>query len=185
MSNNKRYFLEDNNAFKEVSINSLMKKLKRISIILFLGFIFILGLIFIKADDNMVIEANFNGYGGGTFSIHVPDHISLGSISKDDPFNEVSIRINNTGVVNAVVTPQLSSNSPEVFNYIYFRKQKSTSTNDSSLTAFHKIGGYSIDVNKKDDATFYMSLNLTEFKGILPSDDINLSTTIKFVGMAA
>jgi hypothetical protein len=162
-----------------------MKGLSVVKIILFVSLIFILGLIFINADDEMSVEANFNGYGGGSFSIQVPDYIYLGSISKDDPFNEVSIKINNTGVVNAIVTPQLASDSPEVFNYIYFRKQKSTSTNDSSLTAFHKIGEYSVNVSKKGYETFYMSLNLTDFKEILPSDDINLSTTIKFVGMAA
>jgi len=161
--------------------------MKRGMIIILLACLtFLLGLIFISADDNMTVEANFVGYGGGTFSIQVPDYIFLGSVSKDNPFKESNmIRINNTGVINAVVTPQLTSDSLEVFNYTYFRKQKSTTTNDTSLIEFHRIGEYSIDVNKKDDATFYMSLNLTDFNGTLPSDDINLSTTIKFTAMAA
>jgi hypothetical protein len=163
-------------------------KLKKAGVIVFLvSLIFLAGLIFIKADDEMTVEANFTGYSGGTFSIQVPDYIFLGEVSPETPFTETSktIRINNTGSANAIVTPELASNSPEVFNYLYFRKQKSTSTNDTSLIEFHKIGEYSINVNKKDDTTFYVSLNLTDFKKTLPSDDINLSTIIKFVGMAA
>lgn len=151
-------------------------------IILIICLTFLLGLIFISASDEMTVEANFVGYGGGTFSIQVPDYISLGTINKDDPFNEIKIIINNTGVVNAIVTPQLAYNSPEVFNYTYFREHM---THNGTAVPFEKIGNFSIDVNKKNDATFYMSLNLTDFNKTLSSDDINLSTTIKFTAMAS
>lgn len=162
-------------------------KLKKAEVIVLLvSLIFLAGLVFIKADDNTVIEANFLGYGEEIISIQVPDHINLGEVNKDDPLSsEKIIRINNTGTRNLRIIPELAFNSPEVFNYTYFRKQKTTSTNDSSLTAFHKIGEYNINISKDDYETFYISLNLTDFKGNLSSNNINLNTTIKFVGMAA
>ena len=66
----------------------------------------------------------------------------------------------------------------------YFRKQKSTTTNDSSLVAFRKIGEYSINISENDFETFYISLNLTDFNGTLPLNNLDLNATIKFVGMA-
>jgi hypothetical protein len=162
---------------------------KEVMIIFFICLTFLLGLIFIGANDDMVVEANFVNFGElgeEIISIQVPDYIFLGIINKDNPFKESNmIRINNTGTVDTRVTPQLASDASEVFNYTYFRKQKSTTTNDTSLTAFHKIGEYEVNVNKNNHATFYMSLNLTDFNGTLPSNDINLSATIKFTAMAA
>lgn len=162
-------------------------KLKKAEVIVLLvSLIFLAGLVFIKADDNMIVEANFVGYGEeNIISIEVPDYIDLGNVSKDRPISseEPNIRINNTGALNIIVTPQLISGSKEVFNYTYFRKYISSS--NETLNQFHKIGEYSTNVNKNSHTTFYISLNLTDFKGNLSSNNINLNTTIKFVGMAA
>ena len=134
----------------------------------------------------MIVEANFVGYGEQFINIIVPDYIYLGKVDKDNPISSLEplIRINNTGNVNVIVTPELASGSPAVFNYTYFRKQK-TSTTNPSLNVSHQIGEYNISIKKMDDETFYMRLNLTDFEGILPSDNLNLSATIKFIAMAS
>ncbi len=161
-------------------------RLKRGILIVFLAALILsIGFVFISADDEMTVEAKFVGYGTQFIGIEVPDYISLGEVNKDDPFSdEKNIRINNTGTINVKVTPELASGSPAVFDYTYFRKQK-TSTTDPSLNVSHKIGEYNIDINADNYETFYMRLDLTDFTGTLSSNNINLSATIKFTAMAS
>jgi hypothetical protein len=149
--------------------------------------ILLVGFLPVQAENGMVVEANFIDFGEETITVEVPDYISLGEVSKDDPVSslEPKIRINNTGNMKVLITPELATGSSPAFNYLFFRKQKTTSTNDTSLTAFHQIGTYNVNIDRGDYETFYISLNLTDFDGVLSSDNLNLSTTVKFTAMAS
>ena len=140
--------------------------------------------ILVSASNEMVVTANFVGYGAEVISIQYPDSIYLGEVHKDYPFSdEKNIRINNTGNSRIIITPELATNASEVFNYTYFRKQK-TSTTDPTLNVSHKIGEYNITIEETDYETFYIRLDLTNFSETLNSDSLNLSTQIKLTAMA-
>lgn len=152
-------------------------------IIIALGILFLSGiLIFINAQNEMTVEANFQGY-GQEISMIVPDYINLGSFDTNNLWNETErLYINNTGGYKIEVTPELSEASPEIFNNLYFRKY--TSSGNESLNIPRAIGNYSTIINAYSKSQFYMSLNLTDFNGTLPSDNININATIKFTATA-
>lgn len=158
-----------------------MEKRKGILIAFLAALMLSAGFMLISADDEMTVEAEFINYGNQFISIEVPDYISLGEVSKDDPFSdEKNISISNTGTINAIVTPELASGSHAVFNYTYFREHK---TQNGTAFPFEHIEDFSINVEGGDHKTFYMSMNLTGFNGTLSSNNINLSTTIRFTAM--
>lgn len=134
----------------------------------------------------MVVGVNVLGYEGDYIRIQVPDYISLGEVSKNYPLSdEIKIRVNNTGTIDAIVTPELVSGSNPIFDYTFFRKQTQTSTNNTYLIEFHRIGDYNINVDKKDYETFYVSMNLSDYNGTWPTENLDLNTTIRFNAMSA
>lgn len=152
---------------------------KRGIVIIFLIGIILLGLFFIRAQNEMIVSANFVGYGPETIiSIQVPDYIDLGNISRDNPWNESEkFRVNNTGNIDFNITISISENSSKVFDYLYIKKYGDSTRKN--------ISDFEITIPKKDDRTIYVGINLTNFNGTLPSNNIHLNATIRFVGMAA
>jgi len=135
----------------------------------------------VNSDDIMLVEANFQGY-AERISIEVPDYLYLGEITKENPISEeISIKINNTGNIDVVVILVLPTGSPEVFNYLYFRKYK---TSNGINVIPDRIGSYEVNVSSKSTTNFYMSLNLTDFNGTLNSNNININSSVQFFGIA-
>jgi hypothetical protein len=148
----------------------------------------------LQTNQTVTIEANILGFGDESevpeVGIEVPDHISLGNVSKEDPLSdEKTIRINNTGKVNITVTPKLQDEDEEIFSHLYFRTMKS-STLHPELNIPYIIGEYSIDIEKpssgntKRSKDIYVRLNLTEFNGNLREDLIGYQKEIIFFAMA-
>ncbi len=153
--------------------------LKRGILIVFLAALILsIGFIFISADNEMIVEANFVGYGTQFISIIVPDYIYLGEVSKGDPSVESSkFYINNTGTIDVKITANISGNVSEVFNYLHLRKFG----NSTQI----KINDFETEIFSDDDKSFYVGINMTNFNGTLSSNDINLNATIKFTAMAS
>jgi hypothetical protein len=145
-------------------------------------------------NATMTVEVDiigFNSTSGGEISIEVPDYIDLGEVSKNDLVSdEEGIWINNTGIVDIRVTPQLNDPEEEIFKYLYFRKQTSTVTNNTDLILFKKIGDYYIDINKPTTGKSYraehcyMQLNLSDFNGVIKEDVNNYQADIVFLATA-
>lgn len=172
--------------------------MKREKIMLFMIFFLFLitssVLIFAGSDGIMTVEANITGFANESnvsdVSIWVPDYISLGEITKESPVSEeIKIYVNNTGKLPITVTPQLKNIDETIFSYLFFRKQKTTSTNNTDLVKFFKIGNYSLDISKPAAGksysyeTCYMQLNLTDFDGEIKEDLIGYKSDIVFIAM--
>lgn len=143
----------------------------------------VIGINNVNASDEMTIGVSVLGYEGDYIRIQVPDYIFLGDISKDDATsNEVNVRVNNTGTLDAIVTPQLVSGSNPIFNYTFFRLQK---TQNNTAVPFKQIGNFNFNVDKKNDETFYISMNLSNYEDEWPTENLNLNATIRFNAMAA
>ena len=152
----------------------------------------------VNADEGMnatmTVEVDlvgFNATSAGGISIWVPDEIDLGQVTKTKlTSSEKGIWINNTGTVDIRVTPELKDSDEEIFKYLYFRKQQSTSTNNTDLIIFKKIGDYHLDINKPGTGKkyraehCYMQLNLTDFDGEIREDVNNYNTEITFLATA-
>lgn len=146
----------------------------------------------INASMNVKVDlVGFNITTGGEISIWVPDKIDLGEVSKTKLISsEEGIWINNTGIVDIRVTPELKDSEEEIFKYLYFRKQKSTTTNNTDLVTFYKIGDYYLDIDKPvTGKSFraehcYMQLNLTDFNGEIKEDVNNYNAEIIFLATA-
>jgi hypothetical protein len=143
------------------------------------------------SNNTMTVSANIIGFRNNPVyegvGIEVPDLINLGTVTNSSPVSsETIIHINNTGTVDITVTPQLADENDGIFSYLFFRKQKSTTTNDSSLIQFHRIGDYSLNISKPSSGstvktgTCYMSLNLTDFDGPITKDLMNYTGQVIF-----
>lgn len=147
-----------------------------------------------STNDTMVVEVNLVGFGNESsfegVSIEVPDYVFLGNLTKNELLSEeVSIQINNTGSVPIRVTPQLVNSNENIFSYLFFRLQKTTSTNNTDLIKFYKIGNFSVDIAKpttgsKAKKTVYMQLNLTDYPEAIDQDVIGHKADIVFLAMA-
>ena len=148
-----------------------------------------------NTNETMVVEANIIGFANESanvteVSIEVPDYIFLGDVTPGDPVSEeVGIYINNTGKVNVRISPELKDSDEEIFKYLYFRKQQSTSTNNTDLVTFKKIGDYYLDISKPQagkryrSGHCYMQLNLTDFDGDIKEDLVGHKADIVFLAM--
>ena len=147
-----------------------------------------------SANASMIVEANIIGFStqgpGSGVSIEVPDYIFLGNVTKGDPISgEITVSINNTGNVPITVTPILKNGEEEIFKYLFFRTQK-TSSVDPNLTIFRKIGEYNLNIDKPiagksyRSKNCYIQLNLTDFNGEIKEDLIGYRTEIIFLAMA-
>ncbi len=145
-----------------------------------LVFIFVFS-VSVNANDTTTVEAHFQGY-GQEISMEVPDYINLGNFDKNNLWNETSkVYVNNTGGYTISVTPELSEDSPGVFENLGFRESK---TKNGIAVDPTIIGDYTFNITKNNRKGFYMSLNITDFNGTLPSDDITLNAKVKFVATA-
>ncbi|VVB78813.1 Uncharacterised protein [uncultured archaeon] len=157
---------------------------------------FSLNLVNAESSSNMTMKVKvdltgFNSSSTGEISIWVPDSIDLGEVDKTDLVSdEVGIYINNTGGIDIRVTPELKDSEEEIFKYLYFRKQKSTSTNNTDLVSFKKIGDYYLDIDKPMTGKkyraehAYMQLNLSDFEGDIKEDVNDYNADIIFIATA-
>lgn len=149
--------------------------------------------VFAETNDSMFVQVDLIGFGSGSseIGIEVPDLVDLGELKKSSLLSsEEGIQINNTGTIDIRVTPLLNDPDEEIFKYLYFRKQQSTSTNNTDLVTFKKIGEYYLDINKPttgktfNHAHSYMQLNLTDFTGRINDDIDNYRAEILFLATA-
>jgi hypothetical protein len=171
--------------------------MKRKSAVLFLILTIFLILVFSKGilsenvNETTVVEANIIGFANQSgnvsdVSIEVPDYISFGNVTKDNPVSvEKHININNTGKVNITVTPMLSDPDEVIFSYLFFRTTKTT--NHTSVP-FTQIGDYSLNIKKpspggKTKEYCWISLDLTNFTGDIHEDLIGYRSEIVFLAM--
>lgn len=160
-----------------------MNKKRGALIILSAIFIFTLGLIFVNANNEMTVEANFVGYEAPMVRVNVPDYISLGPITPNEPFDETSaFKINNTGRANINVTPMLSTGHEAIFDYLAFRTQK---TLNGTAVIPTPIEEFDLSITHGANSTVYMSINLTDFTGTLSSNNITLNSVITFTAVEA
>ena len=168
-----------------------MKRLLLIIAFIISYFLFVNSLVLAEENLTTTVSVDLIGFNSTSIdeiNIEVPDNIDLGEVSKTNPVSdEYSLYINNTGIKNIRVTPQLKDSEEEIFKNLYFRKQKTTSTNDTSLITFYRIGSYYLDIDKPlTGKTFraghcYMQLNLTDFSGRITEDIHDYKTEIMFI----
>jgi len=156
----------------------------------------IFGNSFVLASNNqsMTVEVDligFNTSSSDEIGIEVPDYVDLGELTNSKKTSsEEGIWINNTGRIDLRVTPILNDPDEEIFKYLYFRKQQQTSTNNTDLITFKKIGDYYLDINKPGvGKTYskehcYLQLDLTDFTGIINEDVDNYRTDVVFLATA-
>ena len=173
--------------------------MKRVLLLTLLFAIFLLIILFIDIkyinaqvgpNQTMSVGVNLIGFSTNTdeISIEVPDYIDLGNVSKSDPISdEKRVNINNTGTKDIRITPILKDGEEEIFKWLFFRTQMSDK--DGILNISHKIGDYSLDLNKpstgkaKRSDTIYMKLNLTDFDGVIHEDALDYRTQISFIAV--
>jgi len=140
----------------------------------------------INSNDTMVVEVDLVGF-TSFVGIQVPNQVSLGNLSKSSmKTKEIEVDINNTGNVDVIITPVLKENSHEIFNYLYFRFQKTV--NKTNIKP-EKIGNWSMNVEKPDEGdeykqdSFYMQLDLNEYDNKIREDMMNQKAEIIFYAM--
>ena len=156
----------------------------------------IVNISFIIAENNssMIVEVDLIGFNSSSseeIGIEVPDFVDLGELNKESMISEeIGLYINNTGAKDIRVTPILNNPDEEVFKWLFFRKQKTTSTGYTYLITFKKIGDYYLDIDKPvTGKTFraghcYLQLNLTDFNGRIVDDVNNYRAEIVFLATA-
>ena len=168
------------NIFKSCFILDFMEKKRFALIILSLALLIGSGLIIMGAEEGeMIVEANFIGFGvqlPPVISIEVPDSISIGEVTKNDPVSEKKFSINNTGTVDVVITTEIDENASEVFDYLFLRKYRSSTRLN--------VNDFEGQIPTGEEKQFYVGLNMTGFNETLSSNDLVLNTTIKFTAMA-
>ena len=130
-------------------------------------------------NEYMEVEANILS-NAKIVSIEVPDYIFFGNLTKGEWSDEMLIKVNNTGNVDVEVTPELVNSSEEIFSYTSFRLQKTSNGTQVPLT---RLGAFSFDVEKQDDESFYMSLDLRNYPQDIPEDMMGHKSEIRFVAM--
>lgn len=169
--------------------------MKNILINIFFVFLMVLFsntyLVFGYSNDSTTLQVDLVGFNSSSneeIGIEVPDRIDLGELTNTGKSSdEVGVYINNTGTKNIRVTPQLADNDEEIFKYLFFRDQKTTSTNNTDLITFKQIGNYYLDIDKPlTGKTFraghcYLVLNLTEFSGRISEDVYDYSSEVIFI----
>ncbi len=150
---------------------------------------------FVFAADVITFEANIfdNASARPVLELEVPDFVFLGNVTVGEKSNEVHIYINNTGTVDALITPELVNSGEDIFNYLYFRGQKTHTVNGTSgvPVPFERIGDFSFTANKPTTGNnfnaedFYSILDLTNYSGSITGDLIGRRADVKLVAVAA
>lgn len=160
-------------------------------LLLMLFFLFNISFVISASNESTIVQVDligFNSSSSDEIGIEVPDKIDLGELSSENLVSdEIGIYINNTGIKDIKVTPQLVDNEEDVFKWLFFRQQKTTSTNNTELITFKKIGDYYLDIDKPATGKnyraghFYLQLNLTGFTGRITEDVKDYQTEIVFL----
>jgi hypothetical protein len=149
-------------------------KFKREKTLLLILIILLCFLGFIQAANQILIKINLVDYNEEyEMYISVPDEINLGDITKNNP--KVSSgyqKINNSGTKSLVITTSLKEPHDSVFDYLYIKKG-----GDSKE---YKINEFNLTVPGKDDRSFSVGINLTNFNGSYESKNMKLNTTLIF-----
>jgi hypothetical protein len=146
----------------------------------FFIFTIILSLFFASAGDISTFEVDLIGT-PRILSIEVPEKIYFGSIGQGDQTGNIKIHLNNTGNVNAVITPKLVDSSEWVFNHTYFQHR----TADS----YKIIGDFSFSIDApttggvKGDY-IYAKLDLRDLGGDIPQSITGHKSNVKFFAVA-
>lgn len=146
-----------------------------------------------SVNSSVVVEANIIGFSNGTaeegVSIEVPDYFFLGNVTREKPATkDLRVDINNTGTVPVIITPMVKNEDEEIFKYLFFRTMISSGNESNNI--FYRIGDYSYEIDKPaagsraNSKHFYMSLNLSDFEGVIREDLIPYRSEIIFLAMA-
>lgn len=133
----------------------------------------------VSGTDTTTFEADVSG---STISISVPDSVFFGNISKGQEVRTTGkIKVNNTGNVAIIVTPELVDSSEDVFSNLYF----------SFLASgpYIRIGDFSFNISAPPtqgsitSEDFYAKLDLKNYTGSLPSGINRKSADVRFIAV--
>ncbi|MBS3071703.1 hypothetical protein J4408_01800 [Candidatus Pacearchaeota archaeon] len=152
-----------------------------------IGFVFLVFVLFVymaSGSELMTVEADIF-VPGDVVSIEVPDSIYLGNVTYgfESATDEYKIFVNNTGTVNATITPMLINSSEQIFSHLYFGRILSDN--------FERIGNWSLELEKPavfpgfKSSSFYIKLDLKDFSGDLNNDLVGHKTQVEFIAVAS
>lgn len=143
------------------------------------------------SGDVTTFEANIFAPKEDIIRVSVPDYIFIGNVTKGGKSAELKVYVNNTGSVNINVKPQLANKDEAIFNYLYFRSQKTKIINGiSTEVPYEKIGNFSFNISKPssgnnfNDEYFYVILDLTNYSENPNQDLIGYKADVKFFAIA-
>ena len=158
--------------------------MKKLVIFIFIFIAILSYFLFTSASDVeiMTVEANIlKSVFEADVSIQAPDYLFFGNLTRGEKSDEFKVIINNTGNVDVIVTPILTSSDEKIFNYTYFRLRK---TSNGTGVPFKRIGDFNFDISKSNDEYFYTILDLVNYPDDIDTDLIGYRSEIKFVAMA-
>jgi len=157
-----------------------MRKVGVMALLLVLAFFSIVFYVSLTAADDevMTVEANIFASGVTIVSIEVPDYIFFGNLTRGECSDVEYFKINNTGNVDVVVSPELEDSSEKIFSYLYFSKYSPT-----NYTRILPYGGFSVNALKKGYANMKAKLDLTDYPENIPQDMIGHKANILFIAM--
>jgi hypothetical protein len=111
--------------------------------------------------------------------VSIPDYVFLGNVTKGQETERVKVYVNNTGTINATLTPILIDSSNQFFQNLYFTRRLAESYKkigdfNFALPAHSPTGGIEEDY-------FYMKLDLKNFTASIPQTLLNQRADIKFL----
>jgi len=157
-----------------------MRKVGVMALLLVLAFFTIVFYVSLTAADDevMTVEANIFASGVTIVSIEVPDYIFFGNLTKGECSGVEYFKINNTGNVDVVVSPELEDSSEKIFSYLYFSKYSPT-----NYTRILPYGNFSVSALKNGYANMKAKLDLTDYPENIPQDMIGHKANILFIAM--
>ena len=156
-----------------------MRKIGVMALLLVLAFFTIVFYVSLTAADDevMTVEANIMS-SIKIVSIQVPDYIFFGNLTRGECSGVKNFKINNTGNVDLVVSPEIEYSSEKIFSYLYFSKYSPT-----NYLRIVPYGNFSVEVPKKGDSSIKVKLDLTDYPDDIPQDMIGHRADISFVAM--
>jgi hypothetical protein len=99
------------------------------------------------------------------------DYIYLGNLTKGDVTKPKPFNVTNTGTIDAIIQPMISSN--DIFSNLY--------VGNSSTQGYEKIGEYTGKIASGHREDFWLKLDLRNYTGTITG---NLSAEITFLVMS-
>lgn len=128
----------------------------------------------------MVVEANIFA---PIIKISVSEHIFLGNLTKGYSGDRFRVEVNNTGTVDVVLTPKLSSGSNKIFENLFLARR--------TTEEFLPIGRFNISIAKPSDIGkvksdyFYIKMDLSNYKDEIRNDKLGEKAEIVFWAVPA